>query len=109
MRSLLIAMVLTTLCSSFYVQMRNFHLVMIAAVRVHISTGIYQGGDKLVATLTMGSLVTADVCACGVHMCTYTHTPVYMRSQVNHGCRSLSPSICYLDGVSHWPGTCAFT
>lgn len=69
-RTLLITVILTTSCSSFYVEMRSFHLVMIAAGRVHTSNGIYLGGDKPVAILTMGSLVTADVCAC-VH--THTH------------------------------------
>lgn len=39
------------------------------------------------AALIMGSLVTANVCAC-----VRAHTPVYMRSQVNRGCLSSSPS-----------------
>lgn len=38
--------------------------MMIAAGRVHTSNGICLGGDQRVAILTMGSLVTADVCAC---------------------------------------------
>ena len=68
--------------------------MMIAAGRVHTSNGVYLGGDKLVAILTTGSLVTVDVCAC-IHKVIGQSRVSFLRS---------FPS-CYLDGVSHWPAT----
>lgn len=68
--------------------------MMTAAGRVHTSNGICLGGDQRVAILTMGSLVTADVCAC-VHKVIGQSRVSFLRS---------FPS-CYLDGVSHWPAT----